>query len=80
MDKTPYNHLRHNPYTLSLIRENEIIPMQRSFVLFENSVNSEGTMKLYKKGLSNFSTIRQAVLFLHTISPIIFPSLSKINF
>lgn len=39
---------------MSLIRENEIIPMQRSFVLFENSVNSEGTMKLYKKGLSNY--------------------------
>lgn len=28
--------------------------MQRSFVLFENSVNSESTMKLYKKGLSNY--------------------------
>lgn len=39
---------------MSLIRENEQISMQRSLVLFENSVNSEGTMKLYKKDLDNY--------------------------
>jgi integrase/recombinase XerD len=39
---------------VALIRENEIISMQRSFVLFENSINSEGTLELYKKGLNTY--------------------------
>ena len=39
---------------MSLIRENEIIQMQRSFSLFENANNSEATMNLYKKGLTNY--------------------------
>jgi len=41
-------------YTLSLIRENEIIPMQRSFVLFNNVQNTSATMKQYRKGLVNY--------------------------
>lgn len=39
---------------MSLIRENEQIPMQRSLVLFENSIDTEGTMNLYVKGLDNY--------------------------
>jgi len=39
---------------MSLIRENEIIQMQRSFVLFNNANNSEATMNQYRKGLINY--------------------------
>ena len=39
---------------MSLIRENDITSMQRSLILFENSIHSEATMKHYSKGLENF--------------------------
>jgi len=39
---------------LSLIRENEIIPLQRSLTLFENANNSKATMNQYRKGLENY--------------------------
>ncbi len=39
---------------MSLIRENDSNSMQRSLSLFENAINSEATMNLYKKGLENY--------------------------
>jgi len=39
---------------MSLIRENDINSMQRSLLLFENSIHSEATRYQYRKGMAQF--------------------------
>jgi hypothetical protein len=39
---------------LSLIRESVLNSMQRSYVLFENVINSPVSLKVYKQNLENF--------------------------